>query len=392
MIIRSFRNKLIFVMISYTVFITVLSAVFFYEGLHISENGYLRSVISYHYDRINKENLPEFTPVKLDFNTYLYRLTDKELPQFVRESREGEYEFEMSEVHYRIARHHDGELIVIMHEDVAKLLDQQEEYLEQIITILSLLSIVIGSVIVSYLVILLTRRVVRLSREVDLAIEKGSALPRFSSNSPDEIDNLSNALSDYSETLLEFIEREKYFTRHASHELRTPISVIRNSYHILRQSELTDRQMKVVERIGKASDKAGNLTAAFLMLARHHSQTTTCVSLGEILQRLLDDHEKQLNAMGIDLTSAIGEVKLSSHKALVEILFSNIVTNVINHGEKYLNITLDNNQLVFINGSDGAVSDGGFGVDICEKICDFLGFDMHISTGSEYKVIILFRP
>lgn len=371
--IKSFRGKMISVMISYTIFITMFSGILFYEGLHRSENGYLKSVINYHLSAINQQDLP-LTPIKLDLNTTLYRLNDAQLPDYVVESELGEYEHEMTELHYRIALHPSGEKIVIVHEDVAKLLDDQESYLEGVIATLVLVSVVIGSILVSYLVVLMTRRVVSLSDRVDEAIENGSAIRRKSQHSSDEIDNLEEALAGYSEKLLAFIEREKHFTRHASHELRTPISVIRNSYHLLLSTQLDDKQKKLVERIGKSSDKAKNLTSAFLMLARHHSQSPEEVDVTALIGKVIQDNSTQLEANHLIVATQLKAVSLSSYEPLLDILLNNIITNVINHGVDSINITLNEAEIIITNGAESPPREQGFGTDICHQICDFLGY------------------
>ena len=53
-----------------------------------------------------------------------------------------------------------------------------------------------------------------------------------------EVDVMIDAIDSFTERLDTFIERERIFTRDASHELRTPIAVFKGSLDLLqRQSE-----------------------------------------------------------------------------------------------------------------------------------------------------------
>jgi len=380
-------------MISYTVFISSLSAFLFYQGLHFSENKYLQSIIDYHYSMLKpSDNIP-MKGINIDLNTSIYPFNSEHLPNYIIEESLGSYEVEMEEIHYRIALHPNGEKIVIIHEDVAKLLDAQEENLEIIISVLVLIAALIGSLIVTSLVHLMTKRITLLSKSVDIAKLNSTAIPNNVKNgSSDEIDNLAYALSDYSKDLIEFIDRERYFTRHASHELRTPLSIIKNCYHILLKSNLDDRQIKVVKRIGKSAEKATNLTTSFLILARHHSQINENVNFQEILENLLNEYTPQLEAMGINLYRSTKPCYLVSHPALVEILISNLLNNIVNHAKSSAEVILTEDSISFINDYFNTEPSRGFGIDICQRICQHLEWEFQISrTEANYITTISFH-
>ncbi len=85
----------------------------------------------------------------------------------------------------------------------------------------------------------------------------------------DEVQELADALARYSERLSEFITRERQFTRDASHELRSPLTVIRISSELLLSDEkLSDAGRRAAERIHRAAADMDELTNAFLLLAR----------------------------------------------------------------------------------------------------------------------------
>lgn len=85
----------------------------------------------------------------------------------------------------------------------------------------------------------------------------------------DEVQELADALARYSERLREFIARERQFTRDASHELRSPLTVIRiSSELLLSDEELSDAGRRAAERIHRAAADMDELTKTFLLLAR----------------------------------------------------------------------------------------------------------------------------
>jgi len=80
---------------------------------------------------------------------------------------------------------------------------------------------------------------------------------------------LASSLHDFVSRLNQFIERERNFTRDASHELRTPITVIRMACELLSaDAGLPSHTQRSVRRIQGAVGDMESLVQAFLILAR----------------------------------------------------------------------------------------------------------------------------
>jgi len=76
-------------------------------------------------------------------------------------------------------------------------------------------------------------------------------LPR---GADDEIRELSAALAWFAQRLNEFIDRERHFTRDASHELRSPLTVIQMASDLLLQgTNLGEPERRAVARIGRSA-------------------------------------------------------------------------------------------------------------------------------------------
>lgn len=84
-----------------------------------------------------------------------------------------------------------------------------------------------------------------------------------------EIQSLTNALRHLMVRVDEFVERERSFTREASHELRSPLTVIRMAADtLLKRETLDDGVRTAVERIRRAALDMEELGEALLLLAR----------------------------------------------------------------------------------------------------------------------------
>src|SRR5688572_11473299 len=84
----------------------------------------------------------------------------------------------------------------------------------------------------------------------------------------DEVGVLAETIEKTLERISAFVERERYFTGSASHELRTPITVITGALELLEQSDLSAADEKVVDRIRRATLDMKTTIEMFLCLAR----------------------------------------------------------------------------------------------------------------------------
>lgn len=76
-------------------------------------------------------------------------------------------------------------------------------------------------------------------------------------------------MSRYAQRLSDFVERERNFTRDASHEFRSPLTVIRMAAGMLQSDPgLSEANLRAAPRIGRAARDMEELTNAFLLLAR----------------------------------------------------------------------------------------------------------------------------
>ncbi|MEM6937545.1 MAG: HAMP domain-containing sensor histidine kinase, partial [Pseudomonadota bacterium] len=97
--------------------------------------------------------------------------------------------------------------------------------------------------------------------------------PEQFANSDDEVYVLTSALNQLGGRIQRFVERERNFTRDASHELRSPVTVIQMAADmLLEEGDLAPYQERTVRRIQNVARDMQALIEALLMLARESGE------------------------------------------------------------------------------------------------------------------------
>jgi signal transduction histidine kinase len=153
----------------------------------------------------------------------------------------------------------------------------------------------------------------------------------------DEVRELTGALLRYSQRLAHFLERERQFTRDASHELRSPLTVIRMAASILLEDpDITESRRRTAQRIQRACHDMEELTNAFLLLARE-SETglpTEAVCLNDLVAEELD--RARPLAADKPVTAEVRSthrVFLDAPEKVLSILIGNLLRNAFSYTE-----------------------------------------------------------
>jgi len=91
---------------------------------------------------------------------------------------------------------------------------------------------------------------------------------RLSSDPDGDVETLARALHGFASRLEEFIARERDFTRDASHEMRSPLTVIKVAAEVLQEEELSPFAHRTLARIERSARDMEALMEALLLLAR----------------------------------------------------------------------------------------------------------------------------
>jgi signal transduction histidine kinase len=175
-----------------------------------------------------------------------------------------------------------------------------------------------------------------------------------------EIETLFTSFSSYSTRIRLFVERERAFTRDASHEFRTPLTVIKMASDLLlNEPDLNKYSSKYANRIKGAARDMEELIDAFLILAR---ETDNEFEDEYIFVRNVVDREINLASIYLedkDIDIKVVEeypLELMSAKKVLSIVLGNLIRNAILYtNEGRVTISIRKNSVL--------IADTGIGMD-----------------------------
>ena len=162
---------------------------------------------------------------------------------------------------------------------------------------------------------------------------------------------LADALGRYSDRLVQLVARERQFTRDASHELRSPLTVIQISSELLLADEtLTDAGRRAAERIRRAAGDMDELTNAFLLLAREDEVglPASSVCINDVVSEELA--RAQQAAEGKPVVSRFTEnhrLHVDAPERVLAILVGNLLRNAFSYTDRgEVDVSIDADKVV----------------------------------------------
>lgn len=206
--------------------------------------------------------------------------------------------------------------------------------------------------------------IIKLAREVE-GLDPGSEefagrlKQLLEQNSNNEVQTLSEALYGLSDRIESFIERERNFTRDASHELRSPITVIKLATEmLLSDPDLSDRGRKQAERIRRNAEDMEELTETLLLLARESEKLLTSdpVSVNDIVREEIDRAENLLQNKHVKIAFRdSNRLSVIASDKVLSVLIGNIIRNAFSY-------TDEGEVSIRIEGTALIIEDSGIGI------------------------------
>ena len=236
--------------------------------------------------------------------------------------------------------------------------------------------------------LLAARRLFRALDDLELLIAGATprARPSAAERRDDEVGRIARLWRDADDHLRAALERERRFTRDASHELRTPISAARGALELLRAEPEASaaRRLELQRRVDSALVEMGDLVHAFLWLAREPRPAPAGMDhevflLGELVERMVGER-KLLAGHGVQLELARGsDALVDGSERLARVVVGNVLGNAMNHGEGRIQLRVDGARLVVENqarpdAAAASVEGFGYGLDIARKVCEHFGW------------------
>lgn len=219
----------------------------------------------------------------------------------------------------------------------------------------------------------------------------------------DEVGSVARTLEQLLRRTEAFVDRERQFTRNASHELRTPVTVIKGASELLNSlPEAQERHIqRPLQRIIRANQAMEHIIEAFLQLAREDmdsGQVSDC-DLTALLEQCIAQHQHLIEHKPVQAVLDIPPAYyVSAPASLLSIVCANLVSNAFVYTDKgEVRISIDNDCLqvsdtgigieaellaqitqAYIRGSSS--KGHGLGLNITQNICLRLGWDLSIAS------------
>ena len=220
-------------------------------------------------------------------------------------------------------------------------------------------------------------------------------------NSEDEVSLLADAMADLADRLSAFSERERNFTRDASHELRSPLTVIKLATQMLDQESLSESAKVAVERIRDNAKDMEELTEAFLLLARESKEADLAdVHVAEVVASEIDRARIVAADSPVEIRfEQQGELIVKSPAKVVATVVGNLIRNAMNYIDAgTVTVTVDVRSVTVADTGPGMSQEdienafvpfhrgerqrGGFGVGltIVKRLADRFGWTIQIES------------
>jgi len=219
----------------------------------------------------------------------------------------------------------------------------------------------------------------------------------------DEVGTLATALEQSMKRIEAFVERELQFTRDASHELRTPVTVIKGAAELLRR-QINPAEASVsrpLYRIQRQVTNMEKIIEAFLWLSREEISTDLdqTFSVLPLVRDTIEENRQIIADKSIEINLvAEGNPVLNVPERLFKIALTNLIQNAVRYASKgHITVCVRDDRVLVsdtgagIDGSElenilrtharGIGSKGfGLGLSIVQRLCDRFGWQFEIES------------
>lgn len=231
----------------------------------------------------------------------------------------------------------------------------------------------------------------------------------------DEVGTLAATLDRSMKRMEAFMEREHQFTRDASHELRTPVSVIKGAVELLHMHLKSDEAsvLNPLERIQRQVTNMENIIEALLWLSREEIslKPQKPFPVLALVRAVIEENRKLAGPKPIDIKLVHdGEPVLNVPAPLFRIALTNLIQNAVRHGsDSPITVRVGRDRVlvsdtgVGMSGAElaeikrrhvrSAASKGfGLGLSIVQRLCDRFGwrFEIHSEVNRGTTVQLIF--
>ncbi|UOE82472.1 HAMP domain-containing histidine kinase [Vibrio splendidus] len=255
--------------------------------------------------------------------------------------------------------------------------------------------------IIRLLIHRVTKPIITLSKwSESMDVDKTEGLTQFRYK---EIDQLASQLVKSVQGERQANERESFFLRAASHELRTPIATISASGDMLvRLSEsIPNSGQRAVARIQRSATNMKALVTTLLWMSRNSEMDTNYeqVKLEPLLNNIIESQRYLLKNKEVEIHTKVDQGEHSLPRELTEVVLTNLVRNAFQHGGSGdIRITLTEHQFEVTNRleDENLANDSeqqtsfGIGLELIDRVCQNQGWQFtHQVHNNEFIVKVM---
>jgi signal transduction histidine kinase len=374
----SYRRRFVFAITGYTfVLILVTLAIFWLLIEYIEETDYTKFPFPLKQQIVESIKENEFSKNIIKNPGYELYSAASELPEEFREyPNSGVHQLKDNSL-LIIGQHTHTREIYYLRLGLAQQQSFVEEEFEDILFVI--LAAILTTCIVVFLVLFMAKRltlpVIELQERVRNLDINSNQLPLL--NRDDEIGQLSNHFSNLIIKMRKYTQREQDFTRFASHELRTPVTIIRGNLDLLTKTLPPSAiNLRILKRMEIATQRMSSLIEMFLWLGREDKTQTTfdnesidhhsIEALVDQIKDTLAEHEQQM------ISTQLVEFNWQLKPVMLTMVIENLLRNALRHGDDAITISADQYCLTVSNqhSIQHSFKEKGIGLQIVQRICD----------------------
>ena len=145
--------------------------------------------------------------------------------------------------------------------------------------------------------------------------------------------------------ITELFLKEKEFIGNVSHELMTPISILKNRFENLIQNQsLNNNAVDKISNSLNTLDAMKKVINNLLLISRIDNklyQINELINFNEILQYIIENQEDRIKNKQLIITNNLNyKFEFYGNKSLIQVLFSNILSNAIKYNKKSGSISI----------------------------------------------------